>query len=177
MRLRETRAFRFGQIGERLVVRWIKAHGFLVIPSYDYSGEGGDKAPRLKGISSEYAIPDLDVALGGKRFWIEVKAKTEASWTHLTQRYEHGFSGRLYKDYLRVAEETGTPVLLFIVERKTSDLLTQNLAALGEPRMSAIYGQGMVYWPRDGFRVIHTFTEEEINAAEAEVAAGAGPVS
>ena len=56
----------------------LQARGWHVIPSYDYSGEDGCKAPRMQGVDSWFTLPDLDIARNGKRFWVEVKAKGKA---------------------------------------------------------------------------------------------------
>jgi hypothetical protein len=63
---------------------------------------------------------------------------------------------------------------LYVVEKSTRQLLVQDLNDLPKPRLSKMDGRGMVFFPRDSFRLEHTFTEEEVRAAEEEVRAELG---
>ena len=108
----DTREFERGRQGELAIARWLQERGWYVIPSYDYSGQDGTKAPRLQGLLAGYAIPDLDVCRGGDRMWVEVKVKGGATYHRLTDTFEHGISLRLYRHYLEVQRLTGTQVSL-----------------------------------------------------------------
>src|SRR5690606_40649353 len=77
---REKEEFRRGRNGERLVAELLQSRGWYVIPSYDYSGEDGDKPPRLQGAVDAFPLPDLDVARDGQRRWAEVKTKKRADY-------------------------------------------------------------------------------------------------
>jgi len=133
------------------------ALGCYVIPSDDYVGED-EKAPRMKSAGRDLILPDLDVARVGKRQWWEIKTKTEATWTRITQRYEHGIPLRHYHDYLEVERVTGTPVMLGIYERKTGAMLWASLVELSAHPLKREYtgskmsNGGMVFWPVDAFR-------------------------
>jgi hypothetical protein len=113
---RETPEFILGRTGEKLVAEELKRLGWYVIPSYDYSGDDKDKAPRLQGLSNSFVIPDLDIAKDGIRRWVEVKTKTSATWTYMTQRYEHGIPKRHWDSYFSVQRESGCSVWLAIYE-------------------------------------------------------------
>jgi len=152
--------FLVGRDGEQRVADWLKDFGWYVIPSYDYSGENGSKAPKLQGLRNGYPVPDLDIAKSGARRWVEVKTKKTADWTRITRRLEHGIEH--YDDYLRVAQETGTEAWLAVYELEASydmvtqrpvgpDLLIQSFDKLGEPRRSTMNGKRMAYWPRASF--------------------------
>lgn len=155
---RDRPEFKQGRAGELVCSGWLQEHGWYVIPSYDYSGDDRDKAPRLRGLVDGFPVPDLDVARGGVRRWVEVKTKTTASWTWKWQRYEHGIEH--YDDYMRVAAETGTEAWLAIFETSTRELLGQSFVTLGEPRRSRMNGRQMAFWPRDDFKLWHTFSPE-----------------
>jgi len=154
MSLRKTPEFEKGRAGEQIVSQLLQESGWYIVPSYDYCGED-DKSPRMKGENGFFVIPDLDASRQGKRLWFEVKTKSSATWTHKTQRHEHGIPLRHYRDYLRVQAESGTPVWLVVVEQDTGKTLTQSLDELSKqvriyqgPKMSR---GGMAFFPRDAF--------------------------
>ena len=123
-----------------------------MIPSYDYSGEDGNKAPRMQGLSASLVIPDLDIAKGGTRRWAEVKVKATALLWRKTGEYQHGIDRRHYEDYLRVEKITGCHVWLFILEEDTQTILAESLDKLGEPRFGPQRGKGgMMNWSRERF--------------------------
>jgi hypothetical protein len=175
---RQRPEFLRGRAGEQAVVGWLQKWGWYVIPSYDYSGENGDKAPKLEGIRDRFPVPDLDVAMKGKRRWVEVKTKKAASWGIVGQQWEHGIEH--YKDYIRVAKETGTEAWLAILETdtvSTSDLfgvagtvLMQSFTQLGQPRTSGMrHGartKPMAYFPRDSFKLVTNLRAEYLLALE-----------
>jgi hypothetical protein len=135
-----------------MVVRWLQSHGFYVIPSYDYAGENGDKAPRMFGLRSRHALPDLDVAKGGRRKWVEVKTKTRSTLHRITQRVEHGLEERLWDDYTKVQSETGNEVYLAIYELSTDTLLMAPIDTLRPLARRSMWGRRkMIYFPRDAF--------------------------
>lgn len=180
---RERPEFLLGRSGEQRVSTWLKQRGWYVIPSYDYAGEGGDKAPRLQGIEEAFPVPDLDVCrgprarFGAERRWVEVKTKEAASFTRKTGRYEHGIEH--YDDYMRVATLTGTEAWLAVHETTSihthelygvaGALLIQSFANLGPPRRSRIYGwntaKPMAYWPRESFWLAAVLPLEDDDAA------------
>lgn len=152
---RETPQFKLGAEGEQIVKKLLLENGWLIIPSYAYTGPGQDKAPRMEGMNTFFVIPDLDICKLGRRRWVEVKTKTEASWTHVTQKFEHGIPLRHYYHYLEVQRATGCPVWLFVYELAAKILLYSSLNALiydvriyDGPKMSR---GGMAFFPRDSF--------------------------
>ena len=57
-----------GRAAEKRVSNHLQSEGWFVVPSYDYTGSDGEKAPRMYGASRSYIIPDLDVSRGaGKK--------------------------------------------------------------------------------------------------------------
>src|SRR5260221_11628366 len=65
--LRETAEFRRGRNGERIVASILMRSGWLVVPSYDYSGEDNNQAPRMAGDGAVLVIPDPDACKRGRR--------------------------------------------------------------------------------------------------------------
>jgi len=155
--LRDTEEFKRGRNGERIVARLLQLAGYAIVPSYDYAGEDGEKAPRLQGIRESWVIPDLDIGQDGTRFWVEVKTKQAATLRHITGIYEHGMSLRQYQHYLEVQRITGTSVWLFVYEEDTDDVLFERLdrIALFERLYhgNKMGRSGMVFFPRDRFRL------------------------
>lgn len=152
---RASEKFIKGQSGELQVAGLLQARGWYIIPSYDYSGDAGNKAPRLQGQRLSFVVPDLNIAREGKRLWAEVKTKAAATFTHITRQLEHGIPTRHLQDYLKIQEITGCEVWLFIFEEDTRAVLTARLAFLLTrkreyvgPKMS---NGGMVFFPRSAF--------------------------
>lgn len=153
--IRQTAKFRQGRTGERAVADWLQQRGWYVVPSYDYSGEDGTKAPRLQGARDGFVVPDLDVSKNGKRLWAEVKTKTAATYTLVMRRHEHGIPLRHYRAYQRVQRITGCDVWLFIVEQQAQTLLAGSIDRL-DAHKRIYQGRrmdhgGMVFFPRDAF--------------------------
>ncbi len=155
---RESKDFLRGRSAEKLVAEELQRRGWYIVPSYDYSGKDNNKAPRLQGTDKEYILPDLDVSKEGARRWVEVKLKLQATWTHLTQRFEHGIPIRHFESYVEVQRITGCEVWIFIYEENTQRLLVQSLNCL--TLVSRVYRgpkmnrEGMIYFPQDSFCVL-----------------------
>lgn len=164
--LRETAEFRRGRTGEQIVTGLLRAHGYYVVPSYDYSGEDGNKAPKLQGDGEAWPIPDLDVAKASRRHWVEVKTKRAPSFTYVTRRLEHGIPQRHFEAYQRVEEITGTPVWLAIVEEESGEVLIARLADIAAHARFYRGGRmdrgGMVFFPRDQFRLLDRVQPAEL---------------
>ena len=132
MTFRDRPEFIRGRRGEQTVAEHLKGHGWYVVPSYDFSGDDGEKAPKLIGLSDGFAIPDLDVSRAGRRAWCEVKTKASATLHRASGRLEHGISTRLLRAYLRVQEITGCPVFLVVIEEDTGAMIRGRLDVLME---------------------------------------------
>lgn len=154
---RQSEKFQKGRTGERLIASLLQQEGWFVIPSYDYSGEDGNKAPKLEGLKAGYVVPDLDVAKDGARRWVEVKTKASASYTRITRRLEHGIPKRHYDCYLEVQRITGCKVTLFVYEEQTGEVLCGSLDELAKVKREytgkKMSGGGMVFFPRDAFKL------------------------
>ncbi len=150
---RETPEFLQGRNAEKHIAQLLQQAGWYVLPSYDYSGEDNNKAPRLQGLTRSLVIPDLDICQEGRRCWAEVKSKTKATWTRINQQWEHGIPRRHYDSYLEVQRLTGCKVWLFIYEEDTGDVLGQELDSL-TPRFYAgekMSPGGMVFFRKNQF--------------------------
>lgn len=145
----ESEAWKKGDKGQRLVARWLADGHWWVVPSYDYSGTSGDKAPRMFSRSGQLVLPDLDACKDGRRIWVEVKTKDRATFHIKTRTLEHGFSSRHFEQYLGVEEISGTRVFILFVEMDGGRMLgnwLQSLRGQGRVNRSSSLGE-MVFFP------------------------------
>lgn len=160
IRFKDTPLYQKGHTGELLVSEELQKRGFYVIPSYDYSGEDDNKAPRMEGVNLSYVIPDLDTMKDGNRYWIEVKTKEEATFTRKTQKLEHGIPLRHYRHYHEVEKISGCAVFLAVYEIRTGDILMAKLSNLDKHVRIYDGGKmsrgGMAFFPRDAFDLLRT---------------------
>jgi len=154
-----------GRVVEEQVADWLMGQGRMVLPVYEYSGLGDGKAPKLLAIpsSASLVVPDLLVVAKGKTLWIEVKYKSHADFTHITQRRETGISQRLWGHYQRVQTVTGLPVWILFVHEKEDELragalteLNQNKRAYNGGKMG---GAGMYFFPYNELRCLGHYSD------------------
>jgi len=154
-------ALEFGRTGELVVAGELEARGWFVIPSYDYTGADGDKAPKMRRCGDAVVVPDLDVCRRGDRKWVEVKTKTEPTLHRKTQTLEHGIDAHHWEQYGRVQTESGCNVFLCVLERSSGQVLIASIDGLrSKLRRGTGAGSCMVYFPRTAFRVLFTLTTE-----------------
>jgi hypothetical protein len=154
MPFRQSPEFLRGRDGEQKVAAWLQGRGWYIIPSYDYAGPDGEKAPKIQGAHEGIVLPDLGIAQAGRMRWAEVKAKGAPTFTLKTKTYDHGIGFRHWCHYLRVQKETGCHVWLFILEENSQQLLAESLDILGDGRVyddNKMDPGGMVFWPRERF--------------------------
>jgi hypothetical protein len=120
--IRDTPEFRRGRVAETAVMNLMRAAGFGVLRSADYAGASGDLVPRLWLEEEGLVLPDLLVFAPDRCFWMEIKDKGSPTFTHTTQRWDHGFGRLLFRQYERVAAVTGHPVYLVFCEDKNGQL-------------------------------------------------------
>ena len=153
---KETDEYKLGHTGELIIANLLQKEGWYIIPSYDYSGEEGNKAPKMQGLTESFVLPDLDRCKDGTREWAEVKTKTEATYTRTTRRLEHGLALRHFNDYKKIQEITGCKVWLFVYENVAGYVLYQLIDKL-ELNKRIYSGDkmdrgGTIFFPRDSFK-------------------------
>ena len=169
----------FGRIGERLVVDWLQANGYGVIPSYEYTGKDGAKAPRLMFQDRGLVIPDIDACKSARRSWLEIKTYHGPATNARRSVLVHGIPARLARDYAAVERETGTPVFILVLELDVGALRSARLASLslwpctcppcerrGPGPCHARIKEG-VYWARDSMLRLHRFSDRDLLAVRA----------
>lgn len=163
-----------GNTWEKFVAEMFRSNGYYVIPSYDYSGREEGKAPKMLGNGRGVILPDLDVSKGGRRFWVEVKNKSEPSFYKKEKRDVHGIPIRHWEAYNEIQEITGCPVVLCVVEAPTQynegvepkAILKQYIDILASDAREwrGNVGKGykdMIYFPRDLFKVVGGVVHEK----------------
>jgi hypothetical protein len=172
-----------GRLGEKLVSRWLRGHGWYVVPSYDFTGSDGSRAPCMANGEQSYVIPDLDVSRDGDRLWLEVKTYAHAAPNRRLGQLVHGIKRKHHEHYLAVQKETGSPAHLGVLEIETGALLTARLDQLTahacmcsacrscQPSHCMAPVSDSVYFARDAFAVVHTFSDAEMRELRQAVAA------
>lgn len=136
---------------EMSVSAWLQNRGWSIIPSYDYSGADGDKAPKLRGRPGNFPVPDLDASRDGRRLWVEVKCYTRPVLNRRFGCYVHGIPKRLYDSYAEVERITGSPVYLAVEEVQGARLLIARLSELKVlPCLCGCKGTGICKAPNSG---------------------------
>ena len=152
-------ALEYGRAGEVGISSWLQKRGWRVLPVYNYSGKGGDKAPKLIAAidADSLVMPDLMVARDGLTRFVEVKRKGRADWTRVTQRRETGINLRLWTQYRAVQVATGIQVALLFVHDKEGEVRGGSIDALGSDARQTGCGGGMpamVFFPWDTMPLI-----------------------
>jgi hypothetical protein len=131
---------------EEAVARWCMRRGGMVLPVYDYSGLQDNKAPRLQGLPAKRSLvlPDLLVFRSGRRWWLEVKLKTETTATKIRGgRPETGIDLRHWRHYAAVQLETGIPVWVLFVHEREAEVRGASIDELTEhARLSPNFNGG-----------------------------------
>lgn len=111
---------------------WLRrTRGYFVLPTYDFSGSNGDKAPRLMGAHEHLVIPDLLATHPDKgNSWYEVKLKENADLYRKTNTLVTGCALRHYRDYQRVKALTKAPVYLVFIHEKENTVVTGEIDTL-----------------------------------------------
>lgn len=158
-----------GEPAERLVESLFRRHQWKTTPARHHRSDGSG-APMLRNDGDPIRMPDIHVAGHGVSLWAEVKQKEEIEHTRVRSQDEHGIDTPAWKDYRRLADDSGLPVWIFIFEEDTGDLLAGDVAALptyppiDETRCIEHYGNLMTYIPRQSLtqiRVLPSHTPDD----------------
>lgn len=139
---------------EIALARWIRSRGWYVVPTYDFSGKGEGKAPKLLAPlgTMDLVLPDLQCfrALGEVRAqWLECKWKSGAVLYRKSGHLVTGISLRLARHYAEVERQTGQRVVIAFLHEAEGEM---RAAPLGELPLSHDYqgaamGRGgMRFW-------------------------------
>jgi hypothetical protein len=120
---------------EIAMARWVRARGWFVLPTDEFSGRGDTKAPKLLAPPGQrdFVLPDLqcfrfDGAVRAQ--WLECKWKHEASEFRKGGYRTTGFSLRLAKQYEEVERLSRQRVVLVFLHEKEREVRAAALADL-----------------------------------------------
>lgn len=139
-----------GKVEEQKCAAYLKALGYRVLPTTEFSGSG---APMLEAENENESLvmPDLQAFRDGNGAWFEVKWKTEGTWSDKHKRVETGIGLRHYEHYCRIEQETKTPVVIVFVHETEREVRCGTLAQLADAFSHDYRGDkmsrgGMRFW-------------------------------
>jgi len=138
---------------EKRMAALLRERGWYVLPTYDFSGKGDDKAPKLMapvGCES-LVLPDLQCFGEDGQRWVEVKYKTRADYNRKHGYTVTGISRRLWRHYRSVAEVSRADVFVAFLHDEEAEIRGDSLANLSsyvshEYDGSKMGRDGMVFW-------------------------------
>lgn len=156
-----------GKIEERKCAAYLKALGYRVLPTTEFSGSG---APMLEAedAAESLVMPDLQAFKNGEGAWFEIKWKTEGTWSQRHHRVETGISLRHHEHYCQIERETKSPVVLVFVHEAEREVRCGTLAQLANAFSHDYRGEkmgrsGMRFWIYE--RIPLWMALDELNAA------------
>lgn len=147
------RALEHARQWEKACARWVRGRGWAVVPTYDFGGEGNNKAPKLLSPvgTPDLVLPDLQCFRSGTLRWLEVKFKREASLYRNTGSMVTGINRRLWRQYRRVESATSGQVVIVFIHEKEQEVRGDFLSNLAlyvhhEYPGGKMGEDGMVFW-------------------------------
>lgn len=171
----------FGAQGERIVSALLRKSGYVVNLEFCYRGAQSQGAPMLDGYlngvdkpENHIIKPDI-IVIGKENFWGEVKAKGVCHYPKWAPNGIHCIDKPNWHHYLRI-NSPDLPVLIFIYERSTEQVLVATVTHLAEPGWM-LEREG--YMPKQGRKPVYNFhraafslwadtNEEDMGVPEAE---------
>lgn len=139
---------------EERVAELLRRAGIWVIPSYDWTGADGAKAPSVLAPRGwdDLVMPDLQTFHRGVQRWLEVKWKWWASYHRKLNQLETGISLRLYEHYRAIERVSGGDVYVLFVHHREGEMRGDSLKRLATYISHQYEGRlmgrdGMVFWP------------------------------
>lgn len=139
---------------EIALAKWIRSRGWYVVPTYDFSGGGDGKAPKMLGPRGhrDLVLPDLQCfrPLGDVRAqWLECKWKSGAALYRKGGYPVTGIGLRLAKHYSEVEQQTGQRVVVAFLHEAEGEMRAAPLQDLpwSHDYEGTVMGRGgMRFW-------------------------------
>jgi len=138
---------------EMCAAAWARSRGWYVLPTYDFSGAGDNKAPKLMAPErmKDLVLPDLQCFKDGEPRWLEIKWKARADWNRKRGYYVTGINKRLWDHYNAVEMQTNACVVIMFIHDREAEVRADTIANL-RTYVSHTYDgakmgrSGMVFW-------------------------------
>jgi len=150
----ETR--RKGVDAEELAERMLRKEGWLTQHA-KFRREDYEGAEVMEGDDEKIRDPDMLALRHGETVWVEVKEFNKRVLTKTRNQDEHGIRKPKMNDYREIAEVSGIPVWLFIFEKSSGVVLTENVTLLSplppidKQQCVRTYNALVEFFPRDTF--------------------------
>lgn len=137
---------------------FLRRRGWFIVPAYDFSGKGEEKAPKMLAPPNKRSLVLPDLQCFSQRHanrWIEVKVKDHAEWYRIGQHLTTGFNLRHWDHYHRVEELSAAEVTVVFVHESEREIRAATLTQLREEFFSHEYKgplmgpHGMVFFRYD----------------------------
>lgn len=128
----------FGAQGERIVSTLLRKAGYVVNLEFCYRGAQSHGAPMLGGFLNGIDKPENHIirpdilVIGKENFWGEVKSKSICHYPRWAPNGIHCIDKQNWHHYLRI-DSPSLPVLIFIYQRSTGQVLVATVAQLAAP--------------------------------------------
>ena len=151
-----------GECGEAIVAEWLQARDWYVLPTSFCRKPTSPGGAATKATGELLIVPDIQAHRGGLAKWVEVKTKSRDVPYRKTNEVRQGIEHKYFREYCRVAEESGMPgdLAFLVLESSHAGLSTLRVAPLDtldrhySPSFgsrSRFNGAPMVFWPIDIF--------------------------
>lgn len=122
------------RVWEQRFAAWARTLGYWVLPTYDFSGKGDDKAPKLLAPvgAQSLVLPDLQCFRDGEGRWVECKYKSRADDYRVGGYRVTGIQQRLWRHYRGVQEVTKASVTIAFLHAKEDEIRIAKIDDLAE---------------------------------------------
>jgi hypothetical protein len=155
---------RKGELGEAICENVMKCSGVTYIPLCRIAGG----APMAVAESGKTVLPDFDVAGGGVQAYLDAKVKTQSIRYRRNGQVRHGINLSNYEAYKAMGLLQRKQCGLFLVEllddvrNWSGAILSESFLGLGDPSSGFNEPTPKVYWPRNRFCTIGTYSADEL---------------
>lgn len=153
-----------GRFGESICKHVMRASGLNYIPLCDIAGG----APMAVG-AEKTILPDLDVFGGDVQAYLDAKVKKQSVRWKKGGQVRHGINRRNYESYKTMGLLQRKQCGLFLVEllddvgNWSGSLLSESFLGLGEPLSGFSSESHMVYWPRNRFALVGSYSPDDLS--------------
>lgn len=158
---------RMGRFGETVCENVLRASGVTYIPLCKIEMGG---APLAVSDRKKIVVPDYDIAADGISAYVDAKVKTKCVRYRNTGQVRHGIDATKYEQYVAMGVLQRKECGLFLIEllddsgNWSGTLMSESFIGLGRPTRGFSNQHHMVYWPRNRFAIIGSFSAEDLLA-------------